>query len=185
MRPVYLTGFMASGKSSVGPLLARRLGRPYIDLDRIIIEKAGLSIPEVFAQFGEQRFRELESEALRETGAQEAVVALGGGALAQPNNLAFAREKGVVVYLDASVDAILERLQQGDPDRPMLRGADGRPLTRKALRDRIRTLLESRVPYYEQAHFRVETTGKSVAAVVDEVVRRLALGLPQAEAEPS
>ncbi|HKL87422.1 MAG TPA: shikimate kinase, partial [Salinibacter sp.] len=101
---IYLTGFMASGKSTVGPKVAARLGCTFLDLDRLIAVHDGRSIPEIFAQDGEGRFRELETAALRKTvDTDNLVVALGGGALVDEENRAFAKEHGRVVYLE--VDA--------------------------------------------------------------------------------
>ncbi len=172
-RPVYLTGFMASGKSTVGPRLARRLGVPFIDLDNAIVKRAGKSIRAIFDEDGEQAFRQYEEAELRRTGDQPTVVSLGGGALAQPGNLTYALKSGTVVFLSASVDVIAERLRKGDLDRPMLRGEDGLPLDGEALRARIRRLLKSRIVFYERAHVTVDTSGKEIDEIVGEVVARL------------
>lgn len=94
-RNVVLTGFMGTGKSTVGKLLARRLGYRFSDLDALIVERAGISINEIFERYGEQRFRELETEAIRSLGGVSGrVVATGGGAVIAPRNRVLLREAG-------------------------------------------------------------------------------------------
>ena len=172
-RPVYLTGFMASGKSTVGPRLALALGVPFIDLDLEIVRRAGHSIPEIFAAEGEKGFRTAEREALRAVGASASVVSVGGGALVDVANLDFALGSGTVVYLHASADELAARLSHGRRLRPMLQDRSGARLTGDALRERIEELLDERRPFYERAHMTVQTTTRTVDQVVDEVMRRL------------
>ena len=169
---VYLTGFMASGKSTVGPLLADALGHRFVDLDWLIEAKAGQPIPAIFAEGGEAAFRAAEAEALDETTrSSRMVVATGGGALVTPAALRTARMAGPVVWLRASVDTILKRL--GDATgRPILAGPDGRPLWGLALRERVETLLAAREPFYEQADLIIDADAR--AAVV---ARRVMDGL--------
>ncbi|MEO0560015.1 MAG: shikimate kinase [Bacteroidota bacterium] len=161
---VYLTGFMASGKSTVGPLLADALGHRFVDLDWLIEAKAGRPIPLIFAEGGETAFRAAEAEALDETTRSlRMVVATGGGALVTPAALRTARMAGPVVWLQASIDTILDRL--GDAaGRPVLAGPDGRPLWGRALRDRVAALMEAREPFYAQADLTVDAD--AVAAIV-------------------
>ena len=124
---VYLTGFMASGKSTVGPRVAARLGQPFLDLDRLITTHEGRSIPSVFAEDGEDYFRTLETEMLSRTiETDDPVVAVGGGALVDDDNRAFAKEHGLVVYLKVPVDTILERVAGDDTRRPLLEEEIGR-----------------------------------------------------------
>ena len=153
---VYLTGFMASGKSTVGPLLADALGYRFVDLDWLIEARAGRSIPMIFAEGGEAAFRAAEAEALDETTrSRRMVVATGGGALVTPAALRTARMAGPVIWLRASVDTVLDRL--GDAvGRPILAGPDGRPLWGQALRQRVETLMAEREPFYAQADLTIE-----------------------------
>jgi len=168
---VYLTGFMASGKSTVGPKAASRLGQPFLDLDRLITAHDGRSIPTIFAEDGEGHFRDLETEMLHRTAeTDDLVVALGGGALVGEANRAFAREHGLVVYLQASVDTILERVADDATERPLLRDDAGSPLPPSARRARIEKMLAARKPSYEAAHRTVEADC-SVETVVSSVVR--------------
>jgi shikimate kinase len=167
---VYLTGFMASGKSTVGPRVASRLGQPFLDLDRLITARDGRAIPEIFAEDGEEQFRILETEALHRTAkTDDLVVALGGGALVDDDNRAFAQEHGVVVYLEVSSETILERVGDEADERPLLQDEDGRPLPEAEMRARIESMLDDRRPTYEQASHTIDA-GRPVDEVVDRVV---------------
>lgn len=167
---------MASGKSTVGARVARALGMTFIDLDDEIVARTGRRIPEIFAAGGEPLFRSHEREALQAVaaGVREAVVAVGGGALAREDNMELAQHSGTVVYLRTSAAELAKRLR-GVADRPMLHGEDGRPLPLDALEQRIQTLLEDRTAYYQQAHLTADTSGRDVDEVVAEVVDALRL----------
>ena len=167
---LYLTGFMASGKSTVGPRVAARLGCTFLDLDRLIAVQNGRSIPRIFAEDGEARFRELETAALHETGDRDdLVVALGGGALVDDDNRAFAKEHGRVVYLEVDPDTILDRVGDEADQRPLLQDETGTPLPEQRMRERIERMLDDREASYDDAHATVDATA-SVSAVVDAVV---------------
>ncbi|WP_412069696.1 shikimate kinase [Rubrivirga sp. IMCC43871] len=167
---VYLTGFMASGKSTVGPLLADRLGYRFVDLDWLVAARAGRSVADLFAE-GEGVFRAVEAEALRETTSGEGlVVATGGGTLVQPGNLMAARAAGPVVWLRASVPTVLARVGDG-AGRPLL--LDGARLLAPAGREaRVRALLAAREPFYAQADLVIDADGPAdvVARDVAEAV---------------
>ena len=159
---ITLTGFMGSGKTTVGKVLADFLGCPFLDLDELIVKKAGKSIPEIFEQDGEPAFRELEARLLRQTVAKyaegTAVLALGGGAILAPASAALLREKTVCIYLRATLDTLLARLA-GE--------TAGRPLADNALADR----LAAREPLYEEtAHVTIDTDGLSPDEVADEII---------------
>ena len=167
---VYLTGFMASGKSTVGPRAAARLGRPFLDLDRLIAAHAGRSIPTIFAEEGEEQFRALETKMLhRTTETEDLVVALGGGALVDDDNRAFAEEHGRVLYLEVPVDTILERVANDDARRPLLEDEAGNRLSREQQRSRIEEMLNERRSSYEAAHHTLDAD-RPVEAVVGSVV---------------
>lgn len=173
---IYLTGFMGSGKSTVGPRLAARLGYAFVDLDDAVAARAGRPVAKVFAEEGEAAFRVLEADALRATAAVErTVVALGGGALASPANLAWAREAGTIVYLRLSPAALAARLTYTAAARPLLHDDGGRPLAGAALTRRIAELLGAREAFYAQAHAVVEVEGQTVQETV-EAVRRAVTG---------
>lgn len=168
-RAVILTGFMGSGKSSVGRLLARRLGLPFIDLDEVIVESAGKTINAIFAEEGEPAFRALEGACLeRVLEGGRGVIATGGGAVVAERNRRLMTRLGVVVNLKASLPQLLERLS-GSADRPLYAGE--RP------EERLRRLLEEREQFYAAADIRIDTDGKSVEDVAAEILRFLK-GLP-------
>ena len=159
---IALTGFMGSGKTTVGKVLADFLGCPFMDLDDLVVKKAGKSIPDIFAQDGEPAFRELEAQILRKTVAKyaesTAVLALGGGAVLAPASAALLHEKTVCIYLRATLDTLLERLA-GE--------TAGRPLADDFLAER----LASREPIYEKtAHVIIDTDGLSPDEVADEII---------------
>ncbi len=159
---ITLTGFMGSGKTTVGKVLADFLGCPFMDLDDLIVKKAGKSIPEIFAQDGESAFRQLEARLLRQTVEKytenTVVLALGGGAVTAPASAALLREKTVCIYLRASLETLLQRLE-GE--------TAGRPLADASLADR----LAAREPLYEQtAHVIIDTDGLSPDEVADEII---------------
>lgn len=163
---VSLTGFMGVGKSRIGRELARALMLHFIDLDRYIERRTGLSIPDIFRHLGEEAFRRMEKEAVRELIAKDfLVLSLGGGTFVDPENRAMLLQRGPVVALWASPETILERATRKPGERPLLQVEN--PL------ERIRTLLEARKPIYQEAHVHVSTDGRKVEAVVEEVVEKL------------
>lgn len=118
MSSVYLCGFMGCGKSHVGRQLAAVSGKRFVDLDRVIVEREGMSIPDIFAQFGEPHFRSLEAKYIREL-SDSYIVATGGGALINDNTAEFARQSGLSVYINASFETCYERIK-GDSNRPLV-----------------------------------------------------------------
>lgn len=151
--PVFLTGFMGVGKTRVGRILARELGRCFLDTDRMIEQRAGKTIAEIFADEGETHFRQLERDCVLETCQRsDAVVALGGGAVTRADNVAAVRCAGVLVCLKADVDTIFARVRRRS-NRPLLAGLDP-----QAQRAKIESLLRERAPFYDQAHIELYTT---------------------------
>jgi shikimate kinase len=162
---IFLTGFMGCGKTSVGRVLAERLHCPFVDLDEVIVQEAGASVKEIFAAQGEPAFRRLESLALQRIAAgAKAVVSTGGGAVIARENRAIMRVAGSIVNLTASIETIVTRLS-GDSQRPLLEG--------DVSVERIRTMLELRQEFYADADLRIDTTAKTVLAVVEEILHRL------------
>ena len=159
---IFLTGFMGTGKSSVGKVLAARTGRRFVDLDEAVVAAAGMSITDIFASRGEPAFRALESEALQKVSLESGlVVATGGGAVIDPENRRVMRATGCIVNLTASADAIGARL--GDDDtRPLLQ--EDNP------HSKIVSMLAQRESFYADADVRIETGGRSVADIVDEIL---------------
>jgi shikimate kinase len=170
---IFLTGFMGSGKSTIGPILANALGWDFVDIDKTIERKANQGITEIFASNGEQKFRILEHEALQDLLVHtQCVVSLGGGTLTTPENFEFIRQNGIIVYLQLSPGKILQRVQHRT-DRPMLKGADGQPLEGKELVNRIDGLLQVREQYYSKADIIIPADAMKVGATVDIIVDRL------------
>src|SRR3970282_2738904 len=164
-RKIILTGFMGTGKTVVGARLAERLGLPFIDLDRLIEEGAGLKVAEVFASEGEAGFRRRERELIATLAHRlDCVVATGGGAVLDPENVQHLKMGGVVVCLRAETGVILQRIGTDDR-RPLLEG-QGRLA-------RIRELLEMRAAAYTRADLSIDTSTSNVEDVVDQIVRRL------------
>ncbi|HUP37360.1 MAG TPA: shikimate kinase [Candidatus Limnocylindria bacterium] len=158
---VILVGFMGAGKSSVGRLLARRLGRCFVETDDMITAREGRSIPEIFAQRGEASFRALEEDAVRLLALKSGdVIATGGGLPCREGRPEALRALGTVVWLRGDFDAVYERAQRAGT-RPMLAGRG---------RDEIEALYRAREPYYRRADLTVDTTGLNLDQVVSKVL---------------
>ncbi len=156
---------MGAGKSSVAAELGRRLGLPVFDTDARVEAEARMSIPQIFEREGEAGFRRRERAAIEGLAGSAAVVALGGGAMAQPGAPELLRAHGTVVYLRASAETLARRVGRGD-SRPLLAGLD--PAARRA---KLAELLAARAPAYERAHFAVDTDALSVSGVVEAALR--------------
>lgn len=159
---ISLTGFMGSGKSTVGALLADALGCPLLELDALIAARAERSIPEIFAADGEAGFRRLEATLLRQTveryAEATAVLSLGGGALENASSARLIHEKTLCIYLQTSVDTLRERLSGSGSTRPLLAGD-------------WEALLRRRLPTYEKtAHVTLDTDGLSPEQITDEII---------------
>ena len=166
-RPIAFIGPMGSGKSHVAARLAQRLGRPCLDLDGEVEQRAGQTIAAIFANDGEARFRELESAALRDVLMNAgAVIATGGGVMLAPANRALLRDHATVIWLRADVATRLERMRDERAQRPLLHGDD--PATTLAELDAIRTPL-----YQALADFEVDTSGMNVDEVIDRLMTML------------
>lgn len=165
-RTIVLIGMMGAGKSSVGPLLAARLGLPFLDLDREVEQRAGKTVADIFGKEGEAAFRALEKQAAADTLAGEAcVIALGGGAFEAAETRALALAQAQVVWLDAAPATVADRLGESD-DRPLLVGGERL--------EKLVRLHARRAGNYALAHHRVATdnlTPDQVAARVAALVR--------------
>ena len=166
---VILTGFMGTGKTSVGKRLAKRLGWRLVDLDQLIEASAKMPIARIFAERGEAVFRRLERRCIsRVIHGHQQVIATGGGAFVDPQNRLRLRVSGPVICLTAKPQAILKRVGDTLETRPLLhRGARSRPLAR------IRGLLAQRARAYAQADVTIDTTNLTVDEVTERVWEHL------------
>ena len=161
---IILVGFMGAGKSVCGRLLARRLGRCFIETDDMIVASEGRSIPEIFREEGEPRFRQLEIDTLESLKLKSGeVIATGGGLPCREGRMERLRELGTVVWLDGDVRELHERASRIG-NRPML---DGRSMAE------VEELYRARQPYYRRAHITVDTTGIGADQVVARILSAL------------
>ena len=172
--PIFLIGFMGSGKTTVGALLAEHLGWSFVDLDDLIVRSAGLTVAEIFAREGEEGFRRRETEAVRAAASgQRSVVATGGGAACREENLALMLGSGRVVALAVSAAEAVRRAGTRS-GRPLLDGSTD-PLAAAA------ALLTGRQPFYARAHLEVETDRRTPDETVSAILGGLGLGRTAAE----
>jgi shikimate kinase len=163
---VFLIGMMGAGKTSVGRVLARRLGKTFHDSDHVIEERTGVKIPVIFEIEGEAGFRNREAAVIEElTALDDIVLATGGGAVLRESNRALLKSRGLVVYLRANVRDLLNRTRQ-DRNRPLLQTADPRA--------RLTELYETRDPLYrETAHLIIDTGSQSLSSLVQRLHQQL------------
>lgn len=165
MKTIYLCGFMGCGKTTIGRIVAKKLGVEFYDLDDYIEEKSGMKIPEIFEKFGEEHFRKLESEAIAEFENKTGVVATGGGALLSEKNAQIANSCGVSVFIDTDFEICYNRIKD-DEHRPIAFNS-----TRKQLLERF----ENRYPLYK-AHSRVTCNGNnSPVMIAEEIIENVKL----------
>ena len=162
MTNIVLTGFMGTGKTAVGREVARRLGRPFVDMDAVIEARAGRPISRIFSEEGEPAFRRMESDLCGELAGQDgAVIATGGGALVDPANREGLAASSILVCLQAGVDEILERVGEAE-DRPLLSVPDPA--------GEVRRLLAARRDAYAAIPWQVDTNGQTPSQIADEIV---------------
>ena len=167
MKNIALIGFMGTGKTVVGQVLAEKLNRQFIEKDALIEKKAGKTIPEIFSEDGEIAFRELEIEVVKEISRGEnLVIACGGGVVLNKINTDRLRETGITVYLTASPEVILKRVA-GEPNQRPLLEVDDPAKT-------IKELLEFRKPFYERAADRtIDTSALDINTVAEQIISTL------------
>ena len=175
MRPVFLIGYMGCGKTTLGEVLARQMGLRFIDLDEFIEARQGMTIPQIFDQMGEDRFRELETEALSEVAViQNVIVGCGGGTPCHGGNMALMNQAGTTVWLTTSPERITARLllPKEKCKRPKvlhLPDEDVFPL--------VKAELQARAPIYGQAQLQFDSTDIETAQETEVTARRLATAL--------
>ncbi|MFC1501518.1 shikimate kinase [Elusimicrobiota bacterium] len=159
-----LTGFMGTGKTVIGKAIADRLNRKYVDVDTLIEEWKNKKISEIFAEEGEEAFREYESEMIEvAVASSNVVISCGGGAVLKPGNMDKLENNGVVVCLSARPEVIFERVKDGNT-RPLLAVKD--PLSK------IKEILKNREKYYGRCAFSIDTSDLSVEEVVQLVLEK-------------
>lgn len=148
MNNVYFIGMMGAGKTSFAHAVAKKLKRPFVDVDDLIEQTQGVTIPQIFAQEGQEAFRELEHEAIASLARESGwVISVGGGAILRPENVELMRNTGVVVYIERPIDHIMSDVDIAH--RPNLRSKKD-----------VQTVYESRRPLYEQAcHIKIVNDG--------------------------
>lgn len=164
---IALIGFMGTGKTVVGKSLAQKLGKGFIELDSLIEQKAGKTIPQIFQQEGEITFRELEIEVTKEVALRNnTVIACGGGVVLNKINIDRLKQESVIVLLTASPDVVLKRTSNDNNERPLLTTSD------KARK--ISDLIEFRQPFYERAaELIIDTSEINISTVIEQIVINL------------
>jgi shikimate kinase len=161
MKNIILFGFMGTGKTSIAKVLADRLGMKFVEMDSVIEKNEGVKISEIFAKQGESYFRKLERDLVKELAGQNGlVVSTGGGVVLDYENVKDFESNGISVCLTAEPEEIFKRIKN-EKHRPLLLVPD--PLVK------IKELLEFRKPYYEKIKLQIDTSGKSIETVVEEI----------------
>jgi shikimate kinase len=160
---IVLIGFMGTGKTTVGKILAKKLGMNFVDVDELIEKTAGLKISAVFARFGEAYFRDIETEIIKSiTKDSSQVIATGGGAVLRDENLNALKSNGVVFCLTASEELIFDRIKDNN-ERPLLQVENPK--------EKIKELLAKRMPRYMMADFIINTDGLTQEEVSEKIIK--------------
>ncbi|MGC8976573.1 MAG: shikimate kinase [Candidatus Ratteibacteria bacterium] len=163
---IVLIGFMGTGKTEVGKLLAERLNMTFIDTDKLIEEREKDRIARIFQVKGEDYFRKVEEEVIEEvSNCENCVIATGGGSVIREKNYNNLKKNGILICLSATPEEIYRRTLP-KKDRPLL-------MKSKNVIETIKELLEMRKPYYQKADYTVDTTKKKIEKVVDEIMELL------------
>ncbi len=165
MKNIVLTGFMGTGKTEVGRALAQLKGLKLIDVDNEIENSEKMTINDIFEEFGEEKFREIETEMIEKVSREEnVVISTGGGAVLKQQNMDALKKTGIVICLMATPETILERTGNSD-ERPLLKVE--KPL------EKINELLQFRRPYYEQADIIINTEEKTPLQIAEEIIDKI------------
>ncbi|MBI3502834.1 MAG: AAA family ATPase [Bacteroidetes bacterium] len=167
---IFLIGYMGSGKSTVGKKLSCKLNLDFIDFDNYIENQTGKTISEIFEKDGEEKFRSMEHEYLKEIFKKEnAVTSLGGGTPCFNNTIELINRNGISIYIEMTVDALVQRLIKARKKRPLIEG-----MNEVDLKFFIEANLEKRLPFYKQAKYTVEAKNKNSDELADEIKKIVA-----------
>ncbi len=172
MKTVFLIGYMGCGKTTLGEVLARQLGCRFIDLDEFIEQRQGMTVVQIFDEMGENRFRELETEALREVASMtDVIVGCGGGTPCHGDNMALMNQAGVTIWLTTSPERITARLllPEQKSKRPKIN-----TLPAHEVLPLVKNELQSRSPFYAQAQLQFDSTDIETGPATARTARRLA-----------
>ncbi len=170
---VYLTGFMGSGKSTIGQILANVMGWAYYDLDELIEQDSKLSIPEIFENYGEAYFRKKETEILFSAVKDDKIIiSLGGGTILNEENFNFLKRTGLIVYLKSSPESIYKRLRK-KMNRPLIKDLVLSNASKTEFIEKIIELLEQREKFYEKADLICSTDNFRLGITVDEIYNKI------------
>nr|WP_106779854.1 shikimate kinase [Lysinibacillus timonensis] len=160
MRKIYLVGFMGCGKSVIGRRLSYFLKLPYYDMDREIVRQQGMTIPEIFEKYGEEHFRNIETEFLRNFRDEACIIATGGGVAINEENRKIMRRTGIVFFLDATFEDIYKRIKDDK----------NRPIVQSSTQSELEQLFFKRRKFYRLAgHIKVLTEGRSLRQIVEYI----------------
>ncbi len=171
---IYLTGFMAAGKSSVGRALANELNLPFLDLDKYLEEKENRRITQIFQKNGEAYFREKERQYLKELArSYKGILALGGGSLQNQNIVNLLKETGILVYIETPTDVTLERVLR-NTKRPIVLDKNGKLKPKEVLKKELDTLFETRKKFYNQADIKIFSEGNLThSKVAQKIIKKM------------
>lgn len=163
---VFLCGFMGCGKTTVGRIAAKKLGYGFCDSDELIVEREGMSIPEIFAEKGETYFRQAEAEVIKSLCGKNIIVACGGGAMLNPDTAAAAAKAGAVIFIDLDFEACYERIS-GDENRPIVISS-----TKEELEERFNARYDV---YMKHSTMQIDGSGSplSTAELIIDAVKML------------
>ncbi len=174
---IYLTGFMTSGKSTIGPILANVLGMDFFDLDKEIEKEEGITVVEIFEKKGEAYFRQLEKKFLENLCKQHnIIVSLGGGTITNAENLELLKRSGKIIYLKVSPDILYKRLKN-KTDRPLFRDMMLSENSEEDFMRRIKDMLDKRKEFYEKADLIIDTDYNPIGVTVDKIAKKILKGI--------
>ena len=170
---IYLTGFMTSGKSTIGPILANVLGMGFYDLDKEIEKEEGMTVVDIFENKGEKYFRHLEKIFLENLSRLDnIIVSLGGGTITDPENFELLKRTGKIIYLRVSPAMLYKRLKN-KTDRPLFRDLVLGENNEENFINRINEMLDKRKAFYEKADFIIDTDNNPIGVTVDKIAKKI------------